>query len=192
MISQIILASASPRRAEILQKYGIPFRQITSSVPEPGALKAEDAAMINARVKAEDISSANPDSIVLGADTVIEFENRVIGKPEDPEDAVRILKMLSGKEHFVRTGVCILYPPENIKILFSEVSTVKFKTLSEDVIREYICKVNVLDKAGAYALQESPEMIIESFSGDPENVIGLPFRAVESLKHLQKVTDPAL
>ena len=99
----------------------------------------------------------------------------------------RILKSLSGKTHFVTTGVCILYPPKQVDILFADLSEVKFKNINESVIREYISKVNVLDKAGAYALQESPELIIDSVSGDPENVIGLPVRAVESLKYLQKI-----
>ena len=187
MISEIILASASPRRADILKKYGITFRQISSGAEEPGAFFADDAAMMNARVKAKDLSRQYPDKIVLAADTVIEFEQSIIGKPQDADDAVRILKSLSGKTHFVTTGVCILYPPKQVDILFADLSEVKFKNINESVIREYISKVNVLDKAGAYALQESPELIIDSVSGDPENVIGLPVRAVESLKYLQKI-----
>lgn len=185
MIS-VILASASPRRADILKKYGIQFRQISSGAEEPGAFLAEDAAMNNAKVKAADISRQYPQEIVLAADTVIEFEGEVIGKPSDPDDAIRILKCLSGKIHYVTTGVCILYPPKQVTILFAEVSEVKFKQIDEAVIRDYMSKVNVLDKAGAYALQEYPELIIEAVKGDPENVIGLPFRAVESVKYLQQ------
>ena len=187
MIPEIILASASPRRAEILRKYGISFCQISSGADEPGAVLSDDAAMINARIKAQDISGQYPKNIVLAADTVIEFEQKVIGKPQNTEDAIRILKQLSGKTHFVTTGVCILYPPGNIEILFADISEVKFKAVDDSDIREYISKVNVLDKAGAYALQESPELIIHSVSGDPENVIGLPFRAVEALKYLQNI-----
>ena len=187
MIPEIILASASPRRSDILKKYGIKFVQQSSGAEEPGSLYAHDAAMNNARCKALDISRQNPDKIVLSADTVIEFENEVIGKPENAEDAVRILKRLSGKTHFVTTGVCVLYPPENVNILFADVSEVTFKAVSETVIRKYISLVHVLDKAGAYALQEHPELIIESVTGDPENVIGLPVRAVETLKYLQTI-----
>ena len=187
MIGKIILASASPRRADILRKYGISFRQISSGAEEPGAVLADDAAMINARIKAQDISRQFPENIVLAADTVIEFEQNIIGKPQNSDDAIRILKQLSGKTHFVTTGVCILYPPGNIEILFADISEVRFKAVDESVIREYISKVNVLDKAGAYALQESPELIIDSVKGDPENVIGLPFRAVESPKYLQNI-----
>lgn len=187
MIPEIILASASPRRADILKKYGISFRQIISGAEERGAPFADDAAMSNARDKALDISQKYPDDIVLSADTVIESDHQIIGKPADTEDAVRILKQLSGKTHFVTTGVCILYPPEQVDILFAEISEVTFKRVSEAGIRKYISIVNVLDKAGAYALQESPELIIESVAGDPENVIGLPVRAVETIKYLQKL-----
>ena len=187
MIPGIVLASASPRRADILRKYGISFCQKSSGAEEPGSFLADEAAMSNARVKALDVSRLNPDKIILAADTVIEFENEVIGKPENQEDAVRILKRLSGKTHFVTTGVCILYPPENVDILFADVSEVTFKNISGPVIREYVSLVHVLDKAGAYALQEHPELIIESVTGDPENVIGLPVRAVESLKYLQSL-----
>ena len=187
MIPGIVLASASPRRADILRKYGISFCQKSSGAEEPGSFLADGAAMSNARVKALDVSRLNPDKIILAADTVIEFENEVIGKPENQEDAVRILKRLSGKTHYVTTGVCILYPPENVDILFADVSEVTFKNISGSVIREYVSLVHVLDKAGAYALQEHPELIIESVTGDPENVIGLPVRAVESLKYLQSL-----
>lgn len=187
MTPEIILASASPRRADILKKYGIPFCQIPSGAEEPGALLADDAAMINARAKALDISRQHPDKIILSADTVIEFEQKVIGKPADLEDAVNILKQLSGKTHFVTTGVSILYPPGQVEIIFADVSEVTFKNVNDSVIREYISRVNVLDKAGAYALQESPELIIESVVGDPENVIGLPVRAIETLEYLQKI-----
>jgi septum formation protein len=183
-MTSVILASASPRRADILRKYGIPFEQISSGAEEPGAFFAENAAMSNAKVKAEDLSQQFPDRIVIAADTVIEFEEEVIGKPSDVEDAVRILKRLSGKKHFVTTGVCILHACEKVNILFADVSEVKFKQADESVIREYISRVNVLDKAGAYALQEYPELIIESVKGDPENVIGLPVRAIETLKML--------
>ena len=187
MIPGVILASASPRRADILKKYGISFRQISSDAEETGSLFAEAAAMANARIKTLDISTKNPKQIVLGADTVIEFGEQIIGKPADLADAVRILKTLSGKTHFVTTGVNILYPPEQVDIVFAEVSEITFKQIDEAVIREYISKVNVLDKAGAYALQEFPELIIESVSGDPENVIGLPFRAVESMRYLMSL-----
>lgn len=183
-MTPVILASASPRRAEILKKYGISFQQISSGAEEPGSLFAEDAAMCNALVKAEDLAEKYPDRLVIAADTVIEFEGEVIGKPEDPEDAVRILKRLSGKKHFVTTGVCIIHAGRKIKVLFADLSEVAFKAVDDSVIREYISKVNVLDKAGAYALQEHPELIIESVTGDPENVIGLPYRAVEALQNL--------
>jgi septum formation protein len=184
MIPEIILASASPRRADILKKYGISFRQFSSNAEETGSLYPESAAMNNAGIKALDISAKFPKGIVLGADTVIEFGDQIIGKPADVEDAVRILKTLSGKTHFVTTGVTLLYPPKHVEIVFAEVSTITFKRIDETVIRDYISKVNVLDKAGAYALQEFPELIIESVNGDPENVIGLPYRAIESLKYL--------
>lgn len=185
MTPEIVLASASPRRADILNKYGISFSQIASGAEEPGAFFVEAAAMSNAETKAKDISGQYPDKIVISADTVIEFEQEVIGKPADLEDAVHILKRLSGKTHFVTTGVCILYPPEQVNILFADISKVTFKAIDDSVIQEYISRVNVLDKAGAYALQECPELIIESVIGDPENVIGLPLRAVDSLKYLQ-------
>ena len=180
----VILASASPRRADILNKYGISFTQIASGAEEPNAFSAEETAMKNAAVKAEELALKYPDHIIVAADTVIEFRHQVIGKPADREDAVRILKMLSGNQHLVTTGVAVYWLRNQTKILFADISNVSFRKLTDNGILNYISLVNVMDKAGAYALQEHPEMLIESVEGDPENVIGLPARTIETIRYL--------
>ena len=189
MRKPVILASASPRRADILKKYSVDFIQIPSGADESGAFSVEESAMKNAEIKAEDLSGKYPDQIIIAADTVIEFQHQIIGKPADPEDAFRILKRLAGKKHLVTTGVAIHWRNNRTRIIFAELSEVTFKPLTDPEIKTYMSLVNVMDKAGAYALQEHPELLIESVVGDPENVIGLPRRAIESIRYLQTLQE---
>ena len=184
----LILASASPRRAELLRSAGITnFRVIPA--PDVEELDAKSIylhsiALQNSEMKADAVARLYPDSVVIGADTVIEFKDSTIGKPRSAEHAVEILTSLSGQIHETVTGVSILSRKHNIRILFTDVSTVKFKSYGMDVIRDYMQKVHVLDKAGAYAIQEYGDMLVESVDGSISNIIGLPVeRVVEALKN---------
>ena len=181
----IILASASPRRSALLKEAGPVFasmRIMTSDVAEG------DDPLENAMHKAEAVAELNPRALVIGADTVIRFEGKTIGKPADLEDAKRILAMLSGRTHDVTTGVCVRCVEADILVRFEEATHVTFRTLTPRIIDKYVQDVNVLDKAGAYAIQEHGEDIIESTDGSLTNVIGLPVeRLRETVEYLLKL-----
>ena len=181
----VILASASPRRSALLKEAGPAFadmRILTSHVEE-GSDPLE-----NARLKAEAVAQMNPRALVIGADTVIRFEGKTIGKPADLEDAKRILAMLSGRTHDVATGVCVRCVEADILVRFEDITHVTFRTLTPAIIDKYVRDVNVLDKAGAYAIQEHGEDIIESIDGSLTNVIGLPVeRLKETFEYLRKL-----
>ena len=181
----VILASASPRRAALLRDAGPEFAsmRIMPSSADEGADPLE-----NARLKAESVAADHPGALVIGADTVIRFEGMTIGKPADLEDAKRILAMLSGRTHDVATGVCVRCVEADILVRFEEATHVTFRTLAPGIIDKYVQDVNVLDKAGAYAIQEHGEDIIEKIDGSLTNVIGLPVeRLKETFEYLLKL-----
>ena len=178
----IILASASPRRAALLREAGPEFAsmQIMPSDADEGADPLE-----NARLKAESIAAKNPRAIVIGADTVIRFGGETIGKPADLDDARAILAKLSGRTHDVVTGVCVRCLENDILVRFEEATHVTFRMLTPEAIEKYIKAVNVLDKAGAYAIQEHGDDIIQGIDGSLTNVIGLPVeRLTETIRYL--------
>jgi len=176
----IILASASPRRAALLREAGPDFAsmQILTSHVDEGTDPLE-----NARLKAEAVSAAKPQAIVIGADTVIRFDGETIGKPADLDDARRILAKLSGRTHDVVTGVCVRCLENDLLVRFEDITHVTFRTLTHETIEAYIAAVNVLDKAGAYAIQEHGEDIIEKIDGSLTNVIGLPVERLKETVH---------
>ena len=178
----VILASASPRRAALLREAGPEFAsmQIMPSDADEGADPLE-----NARLKAESIAAKNPRAIVIGADTVIRFGGETIGKPADLDDARAILAKLSGRTHDVVTGVCVRCLENDILVRFEEATHVTFRMLTPEAIEKYIKAVNVLDKAGAYAIQEHGDDIIQGIDGSLTNVIGLPVeRLTETIRYL--------
>ena len=181
----VILASASPRRSALLKEAGPAFagmRILTSHVEE-GSDPLE-----NAMLKADAVAQMNPRALVIGADTVIRFEGKTIGKPADLADAKRILAMLSGRTHDVATGVCVRCVEADILVRFEDITHVTFRTLTPAIIDKYVRDVNVLDKAGAYAIQEHGEDIIESIDGSLTNVVGLPVeRLKETFEYLRKL-----
>jgi septum formation protein len=169
----LILASKSPRRKELLSKLGVPFFVAQSNADElTDNLPSDILVKENALLKAKDILSNYPNDIILGADTIVTIDNLILGKPKSLEDAKATLRLLSGREHFVYTGVAIVGKEINISYVVS--TKVVFKKLTPNIIDEYLEKVHVLDKAGSYAIQEHGNMIIESIEGELENVIGLP------------------
>ena len=181
----VILASASPRRSALLREAGPAFasmRIMTSHVEEGGD------PLENALLKAEAVARMNPQAVVIGADTVIRFEGETIGKPADLEHAKRILAKLSGHTHDVATGVCVRCMEADFLVRFEDVTHVTFRALTPEAIDKYVRDVNVLDKAGAYAIQEHGEDIIDSISGSLTNVIGLPVeRLKETVEYLLKL-----
>lgn len=172
---QIILASASPRRKELMQKHGFDFIAEPSGAQECNS--SEDClktALSNAKLKAMEIAEKYPKNVVLGADTIVVLDGKLFGKPKDLKDAKDMLNALQGRTHSVFTAIAIILKSENILETAADESRVSFKKMDMQDIENYLKKVNVLDKAGAYAAQEFGELIIENIDGDFENVMGLP------------------
>ena len=176
---KLILASNSPRRRELLSKLPYPFEIIPSGVEENSA--ATDPTQLVqelACLKASDVFQKHPDCVVLGCDTVVDFNGEVFGKPRDHADASRMLHALSGKTHFVHTGVCILAPSG--KWLFCDSTAVTFRNLSEQEIAAYVASGEADGKAGAYGIQDDSHFAA-SFTGDFDNVVGLPVYRVKQI-----------
>lgn len=182
-MKMLILASESPRRRELLGKIVEKFEVRSANVEEISAgADLFSVPEINARLKASAVAELYPDRVVIGADTAIIFDNSFIGKPKDIADAERILSSFSGKVHSVITGVAVIRcGSDPIDVSFRDESRVEFKRIDIDNIRRYISQVHVLDKAGAYAIQECSDIIIERYSGSLDNIIGLP---TEKLKDI--------
>jgi septum formation protein len=182
---RIILASASPRRKEILALTGLEFEVRYSGYEEDlGISKApRELARFLSRKKAEDVVNKYSDAIVIAADTFIAYKNKLLGKPEGSEDAKRMLKMLSGRTHSVISGFTIIDCKSNRTISRSVETRVHFKSLSSAEINAYVKSGEPLDKAGAYAIQGLGAVFIDKIEGDFFNVVGLPLCALtESLK----------
>jgi septum formation protein len=182
----LVLASASPRRQELLRNAGIPFRVQPANVdetPQAGEMPREYAERL-AREKALAVWRMHPAEIVLGADTIVVVDETILGKPRDAEDAFRMLRLLSGREHRVITGVCLMKSrgdsenstPES-KIA-SETTLVTMTAISDEEIRAYIATGEPMDKAGAYAIQGMASRWIPRIEGDYSNVVGLPVALV--------------
>lgn len=189
----LILASASPRRTELLREAGFRFRILPAAVEEieagPGTA-ASGIVLRNAERKADLIASQESGSTVIGADTVVELDGMILGKPADPADALRTLMLLSGKRHNVLTGVCIRNVERNIRIIFTDCTGVWFRPFDVETAKRYMSLVNVLDKAGSYGIQEQGDMLVERIEGLFSNIVGLPVeRVAEALRMIGE--DPA-
>lgn len=170
-----MLASNSPRRRELLRRLGIPFVIESADVGEVTSLPdPRQVPLFNAELKAAAVAANHPNDPVLGADTVIVFEGRVIGKPRDEADALAILMALSGRTHEVVTGLALLRRVPEFRRVWSETTRVTFLPFDVETAKRYLSQVSVLDKAGAYAIQEHGELLVASVEGDLDNVIGLP------------------
>ena len=177
----LILASASPRRAELLQLLKLKFRVVPSTATEvlDEQLSPFEVCQLNARRKARAVAKKNPDSLVLGADTLVFLDGEIMGKPANPADAERMLTRLQSRTHQVVTGISLIHLRAHRERIFAVGTEVMFHPLDAGQIRDYLAKVNPLDKAGAYAIQEHGDLIISEISGSYSNVVGLP---VERLK----------
>lgn len=181
--SRLILASASPRRRELLGQLGVPFEVLPAEVTEHEAADADPRAMVlhNAALKADWIAARHPDATVLGADTTVFVGNTVLNKPRDAADARAMLRRLSGTRHTVYTGLAVRRLRDNLKLDRGVASEVQFKPLTETVIEAYLAKVHTLDKAGGYAIQEETDLIVAGFTGQLTNIIGLPLEETKQL-----------
>ena len=178
----IVLASASPRRQELLRQIGCGFRVFVSDAEELSGdgISPARLAVENARRKAEDVAAKEGGNApVLGADTVVAVDETILGKPKDETDAVRMLRLLSGRQHFVYTGIALVYRGE----VYGDVvrTEVWVDELSEKEIEAYIATGEPMDKAGAYAVQGIAAKFILRIDGSFSNVVGLPRHAVKEL-----------
>lgn len=172
----VILASASPRRAELLREIMPEFQVIPGHAEEfqPEQFTPVESSMLNAWRKARVIAKRFPDALVIGADTEVCLGLRVFGKPTDRRDAERMLAELAGRTHLVITGVCLLHLRRHQQRVFAEITRVTFQPLDTPEIADYLDTINPLDKAGAYAIQQNGNSIVEKIEGSFSNVVGLP------------------
>ena len=190
----LILASASPRRTELLREAGLPHRVLVAAVTEHEDPTTDPALMVlhNARLKAAAVSRLHPDALVLGSDTTVALGDRALNKPADLAESRAMLRSLSGREHMVYTGVCLLCPTLGIDESHDVTAWVRFRDLSEDDITRYQALVNTLDKAGAYGIQQGKEIIIADFQQPISTIMGLPVEFIKarlaSLGVLERVT----
>lgn len=178
----LILASQSPRRRELMAREGLEFSVVVRDTEEvhDASLLPEELCAHNAAAKAEAVAAEYPQATVIGADTLVFIDNTPLGKPADEAEAVSMLTRLQGRTHCVCTAVAVVMP-QGVRRDFAEKSFVTFRPLTREQILHYMSLVHVYDKAGAYAVQEHGELIIEKVEGDIDNVIGLPVTALKNV-----------
>ena len=182
-MKKIILGSASPRRAELLSNAGIDFEVLTSDCEEiidenldyPDIVKSLAEQKNNGVIKDK---RCPQDAVVITADTMVLCDGKIMGKPKDDEDAYEMLSLLSGNTHYVLTGFCICDRESGNRVVSYEETTVKFRNLDEEEIRNYIKTGECNDKAGAYGIQLRGSMFVEKVDGDYFNIVGLPVQKI--------------
>lgn len=185
---ELVLASASPRRRELLENIGCSFRVVVSDAEEntdkslEPYLYVQELALIKAAAVGKRLS-ANPGLLIIGADTVVYSGGKILGKPKDEKDAHDMLAELSGKTHEVMTGICVLRTADAKAVCERAVTKVTFRELSEETIRAYIATGEPFDKAGGYGIQGRGALLVSGIEGDYANVVGLP---VSVLSHVLK------
>jgi septum formation protein len=182
-MAALILASSSPRRRELLAAAGYHFEIITAPVEEtlPPHLTVRETVLLNARRKGAAVATLHPDACVVAADTLVALDGQPLGKPATLDTARKMLAALAGRTHQVFSGVWIERRAAGTVAAFVEVSQVRFRALSPAGIEDYLQRVHVLDKAGAYAAQEDPIGLIEAIEGSRTNVIGLPMERLSPI-----------
>ena len=183
MAQQIVLASQSPRRRELLEVLGLPFSVVVSTADETVLAGESPEAYVArvARAKGQEVASRVTDSLVLSADTVVTIDGEILGKPTDRNDAIRMLERLSGHQHEVYTAVCLIDQRTGRMREGLDRTRVWFSTMTRAQILGYIDRENVMDKAGAYAIQGFASVYIPKIEGSYSNVMGLPLALVGSL-----------
>jgi len=182
-VSRLILASASPRRKDLLAQLGVSFEIIPAEVVEHEAPDADPREMVrhNAALKADWVAARHPDATVIGADTTVFVDRTVLNKPRDLAEARAMLRMLSGRPHSVFTGLAIRRQSDGLKLDRGVASEVTLKVLDEATIDLYLSKVHTLDKAGGYGIQEEGELIVAGYTGSLTNIVGLPLEEMKQL-----------
>ena len=173
---ELILASASPRRIELLKRFGLRFQVVPSRLAEspPNGADPLDHAAAQAGRKAGDVMTLHADDWVLGADTIVVLGHAVLGKPRDEEEAAEMLRMLGGREHRVVTAYCLRHAGRGRAVERRVASRVRFKDLTEGEIAYYVASGEPMDKAGAYAAQGLGAFFVAEIKGSYTNVVGLP------------------
>lgn len=187
---EIVLASASPRRAELLELAGVPFRVFSASIDEtplPGELPVDHVIRLS-RQKADAAARLTDGRFFIGADTVVVLDTLIMGKPEHDDDAIRMLTLLSGRTHEVVTGFTVFDRERNIHLSRSVSTEVAFRALGPEEIQRYVASGCPRDKAGAYAIQGGAVHFVRSICGSYTNVVGLPVAEVyEVLRTMQAI-----
>lgn len=180
---RLILASASPRRRELLAQLGVPFEIVTAQVEEHEEASTDPRVMVahNAALKADWVAAQEPDAFVLGADTTVAIDDTALNKPRDLAEARAMLRQLSGRTHRVFTGLALRRGRDGLRVDQTVLSEVTFKALDEATISNYLAKVNTLDKAGGYAIQEHGELIVAGHTGSFSNIVGLPLESTKQI-----------
>jgi septum formation protein len=186
---KIILASASPRRRELLQQIGVEFTVVTADIdetPQPGENPVRYTVRL-AEAKARAVLALHPDAVVIGADTIVTIDGQLLGKPRDAADAARMLHLLQGRSHQVTTGFAIL--TNRATNVAAETTDVSFAEMTAAEIDAYIATGEPMDKAGAYAIQGRAAQWIPRIAGDYSNVVGLPLARVAALLKMVNQTN---
>ncbi len=180
---RLILASASPRRRELLAQLGVAFDVVVAQVVEHEEASTDPRVMVahNSALKAEWVAARHPEAIVLGADTTVFLDGEALNKPRDAADARAMLRRLSGRTHTVFTGLALRRVRDGLRIDDGVASEVTFKPLDEATIEAYLGRVHTLDKAGGYGIQDHPELIVAGYRGSLTNIIGLPIEATKQI-----------
>ena len=180
---RLILASASPRRRELLAQFGVAFEVVTAPVTEHEEEATDPRVMVahNAALKADWVAARHPEAFVLGADTTVFLDGAALNKPRDVAEARAMLARLSGRTHTVFTGLALRRVADGIKLDEGVASEVTFKSLDAAAIDTYVSRVHTLDKAGGYAIQEEGDLIVAGYRGSWTNIMGLP---VETTKQI--------
>ncbi|MCA9471817.1 MAG: Maf family protein [Nitrospirales bacterium] len=189
---QIILASTSPRRRELLTLLGLRFEVVAPTceeVPVIGLSPNRQAKQF-ACDKACSVSKKHPQHLVLGSDTIIEIEGMLLGKPKDIEEAEAMLKQLRGRTHHVRTGVALVKESDHLLISFAETATVRVRNFTDGELTHYLSTKESLGKAGAYSIQGKGKKLIEKIEGDYPTIVGLPLWRVAKLLEQQGMRVP--
>ncbi len=180
---KIVLASGSPRRQKLLSEMGYDFEVVTPVIPEkntPGEAPQDYVKRLS-RLKAESVALKYPDSLIVGADTVVVLERRILGKPESKSEAKSMLELLSGKTHAVFTGLSLIVLEKDIATSDFDSTEVTFNKLSPEDINHYVESGEPLDKAGAYGIQGMGSFLVDNYDGELDTVIGFPSKLFETM-----------
>lgn len=182
MLQPLVLASASPRRAELLRGAGIPFDVVPADVDERQHAGEDAPTYVRrlAHAKAVRVAGQLPGRPILGADTAVVIDGEVLGKPRDATDAIEMLSRLSGRSHLVLTGVCLIDPAGHAETAVAS-TLVEFRPLSKVDIDQYVASGEPLDKAGAYGIQAGARAFVTRIDGGYDNVVGLPVALIQAM-----------